>query len=201
MGTERFDDAAKDWDTKPRRVQLAHVIAGAIKSSLMLDKEMTGLDYGCGTGLVTLEVAPEIRKMYGLDTSRGMISALEEKISRQEVMNVAPFHGELHDLHIPPLDLIMISMTLHHIKKHQELLSQCGDFLKPGGILVIADLEKEDGSFHEDNQDIAHFGFETALLGHQLQNCGFTRIKTQTIYTISRKDRDYPVFLLSAEKI
>ena len=201
MGTEKFDDAAIDWDTKPRRVQLAHVIAGSIKSSTSLNKNMTGLDYGCGTGLVTMEVATQVKKMYGLDNSIGMISVLKDKISQQGVTNITPFHGDLNGLHIPPLDFIIISMTLHHIREYQVLLSQCGHFLKSGGIFLIADLEEEDGSFHDDNEGIAHFGFNLAVLRQQVQKCGFMQAKTRKIYTIARKDQEYPVFLLSAEKI
>jgi len=30
----------------------------------------------------------------------------------------------------------------------------------PGGEIAIADLDKEDGDFHADNEGVMHFGFE-----------------------------------------
>ena len=198
--TERFDRAAASWDEKPRRVRLAQVIAGAIGSAVPLCRDMTGLEYGCGTGLVTLALAEQVGLMYGLDSSGGMIAVLEDKISALEVTNVTAFHGRLQDRPTVPLDLIIMSMTLHHIEESQELLAQCYDRLQPGGFLAVADLEAEDGSFHGDNDGIAHFGFDPDVLHGQMVQCGFSRGQAQTIYTIGRNDHQYPVFLLTATK-
>ncbi len=201
MDTERFDKAAAGWDAKPRRIKLAQVIAGAIGRALPLTKTMTGLEYGCGTGLVTFAVAEQVGTMYGLDSSGGMIAVVQEKIEALAVTNVMPFHGQLRDLPTTvPLDLIVISMTLHHIDQYQELLSRCYDRLDVGGYLAIADLEAEDGTFHENNDGIAHFGFDGALLGQHLREYGFTDVESQTIYSIARNDREFPIFLITARK-
>jgi ubiquinone/menaquinone biosynthesis C-methylase UbiE len=199
MSTERFDQAAAGWDAKPRRVQLAHAIAGAIIATIPLTRDMTALEYGCGTGLVALELAPHVHKIHGLDSSPGMIKVLGEKIAEQGVTNVEPFLGDLPDLQVP-LDLIYMSMTLHHIEEYVELLNQFAQHLKPGGVLALADLDKEDGTFHDDNTGIAHFGFDQDVLQKQLAQCGFGAIKNQTVFNFAKNDRDYPVFLLTAVK-
>ena len=199
MSTERFDKAAEGWDAKPRRVELATIIAKAISSALPLSKEMTGLEFGCGTGLVTFALAEQMGKMYGLDNSSGMITVLQEKIAKLGVSNVAPLHGTLHNL-TEKVDLIVISMTLHHIKDYKSLIAECFSQLRSGGFLAIADLEMEDGSFHKDNDGIAHFGFDLDVLCKEVKKLSFVTVETQVIHNLDRNEREYPIFLLTALK-
>jgi len=52
-------------------------------------------------------------------------------------------------------------MALHHIESTQALVQVFSDHLKPGGMVALADLDKEDGSFHpEGSEGIFHRGFE-----------------------------------------
>ena len=53
-GTEHFDQAAATWDLTERRVALAHAVVEAITARVRLFGEPSVLDFGCGTGLVTL---------------------------------------------------------------------------------------------------------------------------------------------------
>lgn len=200
MTTERFDKAAATWDAKPRRVLLSEAITNAIADVLPLSKEMTGLEYGCGTGLVTFGVAASVGRMYGLDSSAGMIKVFAEKCTDLGIVNVTPFQGDLPEFTGPPLDLIIISMTLHHIDQHLDLVQNCFNALKPSGFLAIADLKTEDGSFHEDHTGIFHFGFDPDVLCKEIEDCGFASAKAQEIHVLERHGAQYPVFLLTAVK-
>ena len=55
-----FDAAAAAWDEEPRRVKLAGEIAAAICAKLPLSAEWDALDFGCGTGLVTLQLSQHL---------------------------------------------------------------------------------------------------------------------------------------------
>ena len=50
----RFDRVAAEWDASPTRVALARAVVEAIRAAVPLDAEMRALDFGAGTGLVTL---------------------------------------------------------------------------------------------------------------------------------------------------
>ena len=199
--TERFDQAAGTWDLASRRVALAHGVAEAIKGAVVLTKDLAVLDFGCGTGLVTLALAPLVGSITGADTSTGMLAALEEKAKGQAIQ-VALRHLNAGDTLAlgGPYHLIVSSMTLHHLADVPALFRQFMLHLHPGGRLALADLDEEDGSFHEDPTGVYHAGFSRADLRTWLAEAGFVDLEIRTATMTRKADRDYPVFLALAGK-
>jgi predicted TPR repeat methyltransferase len=66
--TNRFDQAAATWDEQPRRVKLAQAVAEDIGRQIHLSRDIDVLDFGCGTGLLTLALQPLVRSITGADT-------------------------------------------------------------------------------------------------------------------------------------
>ena len=203
MTTERFDKAAATWDNKSRRVQLAEKISTAI-STLPLHKNMTAMEFGCGTGLVSLALAPQLKSLVALDTSQGMLDVLQEKIDEQQQNNMRCLNFDiLEDNYKGRHDLIICSMTLHHLQDADGLLQRFSELLNPGGYLAVADLVTEDGSFHDPSAEgIYHKGFEPAQLENTLATLNMTDIKSRTVHTIKKETtrKEYPIFLLTAQK-
>ena len=52
-----FDQAAATWDEKPTRKELMRAVVDAIVHQVHLTPQMRVLDYGCGTGLVSILLA------------------------------------------------------------------------------------------------------------------------------------------------
>ena len=206
MSTNRFDTAAADWDKKDQRLELAKAIAERI-ALLPLRKDMHALEYGCGTGLVGLALAPRLASLVAADSSPGMLEALTAKIAEQGITNVFPRHLDLHhDDCTQDFDLIFSAMTLHHLADVDSILAKFYQCLKPGGLIALADLDEEDGSFHQDNPEgVMHHGFSRDKLAGILAGLGFSGIQISTVHTIRRKnsqgdERPYPVFLMTAVK-
>lgn len=201
-----FDAKAATWDEEPRRVKLAIEVAAAIIEAARPTREMNALDFGCGTGLLTLLLQPHLRSITGVDSSRGMLDVLERKARERHLANVRTLfcdaaRGERPD---GRYHLIVSGMTLHHVAELAPLFRLFSELLLPGGVLCVADLDKEDGSFHDDPTGVHHFGFERSLVREKLAEAGFSGLRDTTAATI-RKDspdrsRDYPVFLVSARK-
>ena len=200
-GTGRFDQAAATWDLEDRRVRLAQAVAGAISSRLGPSKDWTVLDFGCGTGLVTLALAPSVGSITGADTSPGMLRTLAEKaeakgISVPLIQLDETGTGDLGG----PYDLIVSSMTLHHIADVPALFSRFAHGLNPGGRVALADLDEEDGSFHEEATGVHHQGFSRNLIEGWLKEAGFRQIQLETATVTSKESGDYPVFLATARR-
>ena len=209
MTSEIFDKAAADWDKNELRVRLARTVTAAIRNAIPLNTGMIGLEIGCGTGLITMELAGEMQSIVATDSSAGMLGTLREKIGGQAAARIIPMQIDL-TTDISPLagrtfDLIYSSMTLHHIKNTAGLLEICSTLLIPGGFLAVADLEPEDGSFHGDMPGVEHHGFHPPDLASLAADCGFADVNVARIHIISKEDaqgrqRDYPVFLLTGRR-
>jgi 2-polyprenyl-3-methyl-5-hydroxy-6-metoxy-1,4-benzoquinol methylase len=201
-----FDKEAATWDENPVRIKLAHDVAGAIISEARLTTEMEVLDFGCGTGLVTLQLQPLVKAITGADSSQGMLAVLEAKTKKQGLANV---RTQLVDFEhggkvTGAFDLVVSSMTMHHVPDTAALFRQFYDLLKPGGSLSVADLDKEDGSFHADNTGVFHYGFDRPRLKNLLEAAGFSDVRDTTGARIVRPgekgNREYSVFLISGRK-
>jgi ubiquinone/menaquinone biosynthesis C-methylase UbiE len=200
-----FDNKARKWDSNPVFQERANKIAGAIRAAVPLNRTMTALDYGCGTGLLSFPFKDELGRITLKDTSTGMLEVLREKIAAQGVTNMTVRQADLTADPLPEerYDLIYSSMTLHHIPNTDHILEVFHTLLNPGGVLCIADLEEEDGSFHGEGFDV-HHGFDRSNLAERTRKAGFGSVDFSNVFEIVKQQEDgeraYPVFLMVARK-
>jgi 2-polyprenyl-3-methyl-5-hydroxy-6-metoxy-1,4-benzoquinol methylase len=182
-------------------------VADAIVKELNPVQNMDVLDYGCGSGLVTLRLQPLVKSITGMDSSKKMLEALQTKVEKRGLPNV---HTQLIDLEqgtkvTDRFHMVVTSMTLHHVREPAFFFDQLYNLLLPGGQIAIADLDKEDGSFHHDNTGVLHFGFDRTYLKDILGRAGFREVRDTTAATVTRMvsekgPLDFTVFLITGKK-
>ena len=202
-----FDAAAATWDENPGRVKVAHDVARAIRETVKLMPDLDVLDFGCGTGLLTLQLQPSVGTITGVDSSRGMLDILDAKIRAKGLANVRTRLVDLDkgDSLEGRYDLVVCGMTLHHIPEIQPVLDRFAAVLKPGGILAIADLDLDEGKFHESNEGVFHFGFDRCTMQKYFTNAGFGEIRNRTAAIIQKPGpsgemRTFRAFLMVGKK-
>jgi len=202
-----FDERAKDWDSDPKKVERARAVADAIRNAIPLTTNMSALEYGCGTGLLSFTLQSDLGQITLADTSQGMLDVLSEKITASSVTNMHPIRLDLSADPLPAerFDLTYSLMTLHHIEDAKGILKKFHALLEPSGILCVADLDKEDGTFHTDGTTDVHLGFERSELQKWVEDAGFTDLKFSNAFEIKKKiddaEKTFPVFLLTARRI
>ena len=199
---DRFDEAAATWDEQPRRLQLAADVAAGIRRRVPLSGETDVLDFGCGTGLVTLALQPFVGRVTGADTSAGMLEELRRKVRDRRLADVDAL---LLDPGAPlPSDaryhLIVSSMALHHVEDLGTLLRRFHGLLREGGRVALADLDREDGTFHEDATGVFHLGFDREDIVSLLARAGFESLDVTTAAVTRKEEREYTVFLVTGRK-
>ncbi len=196
-----FDAEAREWDDVPGRIERANAVAAAIREQLLLSREMTAFEYGCGTGLLSFALRADLGPITLADSSTGMLEVLKAKIASQGVRNMTPVRLDLSTDPIPDqkYQLIYTLMTLHHIPDADAILRSFYSMLEPSGCVCIVDLDKEDGSFHAADFS-GHQGFDRDELRQKLSGLGFVNIRISTCYEIPKNERFYPLFLAVAEK-
>lgn len=203
----RFDTIASQWDDSPMRTNMAKAVADAIVAAVPLQPHWRALEYGCGTGLVGLRLLPHLGHLLETDLSPGMLAVLGEKAAAAGLDRIAT---QVLDLTTSPppaerFDLIFSSMALHHIPDVAALVRTFHSMLIPGGWVALADLDAEDGSFHDpDVPGVAHHGFNREHIEQWLRAAGFTAIGIRTAHVIEREregtQRRYPIFLATAQR-
>lgn len=198
--SERFNQAALEWDKGDMRQNIAHSVFQTISSRISLLNNMNILDFGAGTGLLSFKIAPLVKSVVGIDLSEKMLEQLENKNS--DTLSVKAICQNICE---EPLDQqfhgIISSMAMHHVEDTADLFRAFHLHLKRDGFIAIADLEAEDGTFHSHGNDgVHHFGFERDTLRQTIENAGFEHVRFHHAYTVEKEAQNYPIFLVTATK-
>ena len=203
-----FDTQAKDWDNDPKKTERAVIFAEEIINFIKPKNSWNALEFGSGTGLLSYQLKDVFETITLVDNSEGMITVLNEKIEKSGITNFKPKLLDLleDNLTIGSFNVIFTLMTLHHIIDLNNILSIFNSILKNDGYLCIADLVREDGSFHINHPDFdGHNGFEKNELSAFLIQNGFNieyyNICFEIIKEVENTTKTYPLFLMICKKM
>lgn len=169
-----FNHKAETFDS-PKNIFLANLVCQAVEKQidLLSDKEI--LDFGGGTGLLTLPLAKQAKSVTLVDISEKMLEQARLKAEQQDIKNIQFLEQDL--LKNPmeqEFDLIVVSRVLHHMPDLDEALSLFHQHLKEDGQLLLADFTKTEANHH---------GFDLAELEKQLIEHGFSSVHSQILYS------------------
>jgi len=200
MKTDHFKEKSKDWDMNSKVVQNAKAIADIIIKEIPLEKSMSLMDFGAGTGLLSCFVSDSVKSITAVDNSPAMLEKFKAKCDSLDCHTQiieSDFSKESLDM---KFDGIISSMTIHHLEDTTALFGKFYDMLNDDGFIAIADLDTEDGSFHGDNTGVFHFGFDRESLEAIAKEVGFKDIRFELASTISKPHQDFTVFLMMAKR-
>lgn len=204
-GPSEFDARARTWDEDAAKRARAESVARAIAARVPGLATKRVLEYGAGTGLLGLALQPLVAEVTLADASAGMLAVAGEKIAAAGLRNVRTLPLDLSSGPAPELevDLVCSLMTLHHIPDTDGILRAFQRLLPAGGYACLADLDREDGSFHGAGFT-GHQGFDRAELGARLERSGFRDVRFETVFEVRKETaagpRAYPVFLAVAQR-
>ena len=201
-----FDIKAAEWDKDPMHWDRSATVANEIEKRIPLTKEMIALEYGAGTGITSFLLKDHLKEIILMDNSTEMVKVMNQKIESSQVKNlkVLFFDLEHYDYEAGKFDLIFTQMVLHHVSDVENLTGRFHRLLNPGGHLAIADLYREDGSFHGSGFT-GHNGFNIEELSALIGNQGFLNINHNKCFSINKKisiteTKQFDVFLLTANR-
>lgn len=201
-----FDKIAHDWDKNQITIKRTHAIASELRKVINLKNGQTALEYGAGTGLLSLALKDLFSEIILMDSSIEMLFVITEKLAEENINNLIPFYFDLEkeDYTIKTFDFIFTQMTLHHVVDIDKIISKFYKLLNQGGKFAVVDLYKEDGTFHERVFN-GHFGFHPEDLVKVFEKSGFKEISHKPCFEIRKTEglnegKSYPLFLLIGKK-
>lgn len=101
-------------------------------------------DIGAGEGTLSLLLAQRAEHVIGIDNSEKMVDYAQSVAQRSGLKNIEFRLGDLEEVPLPDasVDLALFSQSLHHALHPQKAVQEAARILKPGGRIVILDLQR-----------------------------------------------------------
>jgi ubiquinone/menaquinone biosynthesis C-methylase UbiE len=178
MENNVFEQMAKRYDTE-ERIELAKVIVKEVRPELRNSKSKSLIDYGSGTGLISLELSDLVDSILLIDSSEQMLEVAKAKISHKGITNSKVLYSDFTQ-ETPELkaDIVLMSLVLLHIPDTRKILQELFNILNNGGKLIIIDFDKND----KINHPKVHNGFSHEELKKRLSEVGLQSIEIKTFY-------------------
>lgn len=154
---------------------------------LKLLPPMEIVDIGAGEGTLSLLLAQSARSVIAVDNSEQMVAYGRETAEKSGVKNLEYRLGDLEELPVEAasVDLALFSQSLHHAIHPQNALHEAHRVLRPGGKLVILDLNRHNFEEARDLYADLHLGFSQVELADMITRAGFS---TPDIVVVHRED-------------
>ncbi|KAI1077351.1 S-adenosyl-L-methionine-dependent methyltransferase [Whalleya microplaca] len=213
---DRFSADAGVWDSNP----FVHIMSdkaweAILKFAPIFDtpRKPNVLEVGCGTGLLSLQVAPKAGQLVVIDAAEGMINALNLKLQKADApRNIVPIHVLLEDPEdccLPPadpalpegprlkFDLIVSHLVLHHILDLEGMLKTMLGCLVTGGTVALTDFEDfgpEARRFHPESKmaGVERHGINRVWMASLMQSVGFVNVNVEVGWTARKTVEKYP---------
>jgi len=140
-------------------------------------------DLGAGEGLVSQLLAHRARQVWCIDNSPRMVEVGTELAKKNGLANLAYKLGDIEHVPLPDksVDLAILSQALHHAQHPQAAVSEAFRILRPGGQLLVLDLNEH--SFEKARELYADvwLGFKESALHAFLKKAGFGKVEVTAV--------------------
>ena len=109
------------------------------------------LDVACGPGRLTLELAPHVAAIIGLDLTPGMLEQAHDACRRGGHANARFVRGDASAMPFPDgtFSLVISSAAFHHFESPAAVLAEMIRVCRGGGRIVISDVTPAEGKTSE----------------------------------------------------
>lgn len=138
--SEKFwDKMANNYDPEEKKDEQTYIkIIEKTKQYLKISDIV--LDYGCGTGLISNEIADNVKVIHAIDTSSKMIEIAKRKADGRKIENIDYEHSTIFDERYKKgsFDVILVFYILHLLEDTPKVMQRINELLKPGGLIISA---------------------------------------------------------------
>ena len=174
-----FNRVAREWDTMRQDYYGVAVIERTAEAA-GLTRERAGrvVDVGCGTGFLAAGLAPLAARVIGVDDSAGMLEVAGENLRALGLANVELRRGQVTSLPVgdAEADATVANMVLHHAPDPQAMVREMARVTRPGGRVVITDMEPHAHAWFRAEMADVWLGFTEAQVRQLFTAAGLTEV-------------------------
>ena len=184
-----FERIADQWDAmqphffsdevRKQAVEAAGAVAGSVAA-----------DVGAGTGFVTEELLMRGAAVVAVDQSRSMLDEIDKKWgSTGRVRTVIGTEDDLR-LADEAVQTAFANMYLHHVEDPALAIREMARIVRPGGRVVITDLDEHSFEFLRSEQHDRWLGFKREDVKRWLEESGLTDVQVKQTQQACQSDSE-----------
>jgi ArsR family transcriptional regulator len=153
------------------------------RMALRLTPAIDIADLGAGEGLISQLLANRARRVWCIDNSPRMVEVGTELARKNGLANLEYKLGDIETVPLPDksVDLAILSQALHHAQHPQVAVDEAYRILRPGGQILILDLNEHDFEKARELYADIWLGFKESALHGFLKKAGFTKVEVSTV--------------------
>lgn len=173
-----FEKVAPDWD-QMRKGYFTEEVRQAAIAGAGLTGESVVADVGTGTGFLLAGLAPLVARAYGFDNSPQMLEEARARFSDAPNVELRVSEGSSLPLPDGTLDAVLANMYLHHAPDPAAAIAEMARVLKPGGRLVITDMDSHSHDWMREEMADLWMGFDRPQLAEWFRQAGLSDVKVE----------------------
>ena len=168
---EYFQKTAEDWD-KLRSGYFQEAVRDSAIAKAYLLPEMTVADIGGGTGFISAGLAPLVTHLHIVDASAEMLAVARRNLEDFANISYHQADGAGIPLEDGSMDAVFANMYLHHCRDPLAAIREMVRILKPGGRLIITDMDSHNHEWAREEMADEWLGFDRDQMRAWYQQAG-----------------------------
>jgi excisionase family DNA binding protein len=165
-------------------------------------------DIGTGTGYLAKSLAGQANKVWAVDSSPAMLEVARKDFQASGISNAVFLEGDALDLPLKDnsTNMAFANLLLHHLLEPEIAVKEMYRILKPGGRVILTDVDQHPYGWTIAEKSDIHLGFERSEIKKWLNRAGFTKIELTDLGCNCRTSNhsgaivQIPMFLATAVK-
>lgn len=170
-----FEKVADQWDNL-RTGYFTEAVRESAISKAYLHPGMIVADVGAGTGFVSAGLAPMVKKVHVLDGSAAMLDVARKNLAEFDNLEFHAADGLALPLPDASQDAVFANMYLHHCPDPLASIREMVRILRPGGRLIITDMDAHTHEWLKTEMSDVWLGFEREQVRGWYEQAGLVNV-------------------------
>jgi len=179
---EYFGRIAGEWD-QMRQGFFSEEVRERAYEMAQVEKGRLAADIGAGTGFITEGLVDRGVRVIAVDQSEEMLAEMKRKFSGSHDIDYRIGDAESLPLLDGEVDYVFANMFLHHVEEPEGVIKEMVRIMKPGGKLIITDLDEHEHEFLRTEQNDRWMGFDRDDVKKWLLSAGLKNVLVDCVGT------------------
>ena len=175
-----FENIASQWDAM-RESFFPESVREKAASVAGVEAGKVAADIGAGTGFITEGLLRRGTRVIAVDESEAMLALMKKKFGTGSAIDYRVGESEHLPVQSASVDYAFANMYLHHVENPANAIKEMARMLKPGGRLVITDLDEHNFEFLRIEQHDRWMGFKREEVQRWFDEAGLKNVKIDCV--------------------